>query len=115
MTRTTSRVVVLAIVVGLAGCNASGSSDDSSVPDAAPDAAACTGGPPGSCEAVVAGPDQCPDQAQICDGVCGPASYDCCYCGTDGTWQVTYIECFGDCDAAWPDAALPDAALPDAP
>ena len=64
---------------------------------AGPDAPTCAGTPGGGCELVVGGVDECPSASSVCAGVCD-ATYDCCYCGGDGTWQTLYVDC-SPCDA----------------
>jgi hypothetical protein len=63
----------------------------------------CQGSAPIGCEEVVGNADDCPTLDEVCEGVCG-ASYDCCYCGGDGQWQVLYTDC-----PQCPDAGNSDA------
>lgn len=69
----------------------------------------CPGSPSGGCEEVVGSEDECPSWEQVCDGICGFAEYECCYCGRAGgtgewEWQTSYITC-GPCIDAGPDSA----------
>lgn len=86
------------VVVGLLFVVAACSSENAPpVPDAAsPDAASavCAAKPPNACDEVNQDEADCPG-LEICDGVCN-ASYDCCFCGSDGTWQFSITDCF-DC------------------
>lgn len=67
----------------------------------APDAATtCTGSPSGGCDRIVDDLSGCPG-LDICTGVCGPASHDCCFCDTmngPAHWNTQITDC-APCDA----------------
>lgn len=73
-----------------------------------PPVPSCEGSAPIGCEEVVDNADDCSTLDEVCEGVCG-ASYDCCYCGGNGQWQVLYTDC-----PQCPDAGASDAGASDA-
>jgi hypothetical protein len=68
-------------------------------PDAAPPDAhqnVCADPSPPVCDGEAQDEDHCPTLEELCTpDACG--SYECCWCGDNGTWEFVSLDCFEGC------------------